>query len=285
MKVFISWSGERSRKLAEAIRTWLPAVLQTVEPYFTPSDIEKGNRWSSEIAKELDSSTVGIFCITRDNLNSPWIMFEAGAISKKVEQSLVCPILFDLENSDISGPLTQFQTTIFSRMDIKTLIKTINSSNTSSKLSDEVLSEVFDMWWPKLEEKVALILEESSYSINRPSRPDRDILEEVLELTRLLSRSKGVESSAGNNKQLYEAVSYFLSNFNNVFSQDWGHTKSCLGGNIPDYYIARHANFINPGIEDESNNWSSRGALLASYRHLIDFISDNKIDIDAFGYS
>ncbi len=41
-KVFISWSGELSNKLAEAVRQWLPGVLQFVKPYFTPSDIEKG---------------------------------------------------------------------------------------------------------------------------------------------------------------------------------------------------------------------------------------------------
>ena len=35
--------------------------------------------------------------------------------SKKVDQSLVCPILIGLGNSDIHGPLTQFQTTLFEK--------------------------------------------------------------------------------------------------------------------------------------------------------------------------
>lgn len=109
MKVFISWSGKYSQELGEAFRNWLPSVLQSVRPYFTPNDIEKGARWGTDIASELQESKIGLFCLTRDNLQSPWIMFEAGAISKVVGEASVCPILFELDPTDISGPLNQFQ--------------------------------------------------------------------------------------------------------------------------------------------------------------------------------
>ncbi len=56
MKLFISWSGSLSRKLGEALRLWFPAVIQSIKPYFTPSDIDKGARWNNEIAKELETS-------------------------------------------------------------------------------------------------------------------------------------------------------------------------------------------------------------------------------------
>ena len=85
MKIFISWSGDLSKELGEAFRNWIPSVLQVIKPYFTPNDIEKGARWSSDIAGELEESKVGIFCLTRDNIKSQWMMFEAGAISKTVE--------------------------------------------------------------------------------------------------------------------------------------------------------------------------------------------------------
>lgn len=54
MKVFISWSGELSQQLGTAFKDWIPDVLQAVHPYFTPEDIKKGERWNSEIARELD---------------------------------------------------------------------------------------------------------------------------------------------------------------------------------------------------------------------------------------
>ncbi|HWY12667.1 MAG TPA: TIR domain-containing protein [Bacteroidia bacterium] len=119
MKVFVSWSGQLSQKIGEVIKDWLPSVLQTVKPYYTPSDIEKGSRWSSEIAKELEQCKIGIFIFTKENIDSSWMMFEAGAISKTLDSSKVCPLLFGIDNSDFKGPLTQFQTSQFNKSDIK----------------------------------------------------------------------------------------------------------------------------------------------------------------------
>ncbi len=105
-KVFISWSGDLSNKLAEAVRQWLPGVLQFVKPYFTPSDIEKGTRWGSDIMSELDSSDIGIICLTKDNLDKPWILFESGALSKNFDKAHVCTLLFNVDTTDLKGPLT-----------------------------------------------------------------------------------------------------------------------------------------------------------------------------------
>lgn len=188
MKVFISWSGDLSRQLGEALRDWLPAVIQNVRPFFTPNDIEKGARWGKDIATELEQSRVGIFCLTKENLTKPWIMFEAGALSKNVDISKVCPILFGVDNTDLEGPLVQFQSIPFEKTEIRKLIKQINSSLGDQKLEEPVLNSVFDMWWPKLDEKVRAILEKREQSHNHATkRTDRDILEEILELSRLNS--------------------------------------------------------------------------------------------------
>jgi hypothetical protein len=55
MKVFISWSGETSKQVADILRQWMPSVLQAVKPYFSPDDVAKGTRWANEISKELEA--------------------------------------------------------------------------------------------------------------------------------------------------------------------------------------------------------------------------------------
>lgn len=193
MKIFISWSGELSKEIAEILRQWIPGVIQAAKPYYSPDDITKGTRWSSEISKELDASKVGIICLTKDNLNSSWIMFEAGALSKNLEKSKVCPILFGIEPSDIKGPLIQFQASKFSKKEIKRVTKMINQELSDKSLGNDVLDSVFEMWWPKLEEQVIATLEKAK-TIKKDKakdiRSERDLLEEVLSLTRSLSISR-----------------------------------------------------------------------------------------------
>ena len=81
MKVFISWSGDQSKKIAQLFRDWLPTVIQAIEPFVSSEDIEKGARWNTDIAQELKESSFGLICVTKDNLNSQWLNFEAGALS------------------------------------------------------------------------------------------------------------------------------------------------------------------------------------------------------------
>lgn len=45
-KVFISWSGPLTQKIAAELNGWIPKMLQSVQTYFTPDDIEKGAHWS-----------------------------------------------------------------------------------------------------------------------------------------------------------------------------------------------------------------------------------------------
>lgn len=185
MKVFLSWSGNRSKAIAEVVRNWLPSVLQAVRPYFSPDDVSKGSRWSSEIAKELEASRIALLFITPENPEAPWLVFEAGALSKNLDRSKVCPLLFgDIDPTDIKGPLVQFQAAKFSKIEMKRVLKMINAELGEAALNADVLDSVFEMWWPKLEEQVSQKLMETAQSNETAKRPDRDLLEEILVLTR-----------------------------------------------------------------------------------------------------
>ena len=232
MKVFISWSGETSKNIAEILRQWLPGVIQALKPYYSPDDITKGTRWSSEISKELDASKVGIICLTKDNLESPWIMFEAGALSKNIDKSKVCPILFNVDPTDIQGPLIQFQAAKFSKNEIKKVVKMMNSELADSSLTSDVLDSVFEMWWPKLNERIDSELSKAiTNGKTADIRPERDILEEILTLTRDISivkskrREKDQESTIDFEAFAYivkrlEQISLELNSIGNIKSLD-----------------------------------------------------------------
>ena len=102
MKVFISWSGDRSHKVALVLEEWLRSVIQAVEPYVSSKDIDKGARWFSDISVELEKADFGIVCITPENQKEPWIAFEAGALAKKLNQSRVCPFVIELGKTDLT---------------------------------------------------------------------------------------------------------------------------------------------------------------------------------------
>jgi hypothetical protein len=150
MKIFLSWSGEQSKAIATALREWLPRVIQASQPWMSATDIDKGVMWRTEVARQLDEAVVGIICLTPTNLESPWLLFEAGAISRKTEGCLVCTYLFNLEPSDIKDPLAQFQSTKAQKEDTWKLIQSINNIQRDIALPKDVLSDVFNAMWPKL---------------------------------------------------------------------------------------------------------------------------------------
>ncbi|TAJ84676.1 toll/interleukin-1 receptor domain-containing protein [Reyranella sp.] len=194
MKVFISWSGPRAQAIGEVLRDWIPSVLQAAKPYFSPEDISKGARWSSEISNELESSNVGLLILTPDNLNAPWLLFEAGALAKNLEKSRVCPILFgELKPSDISGPLTSFQGAPFSEGEIKRVARMINDQLGAQALEPKLFDTAFLKWWPDLNAGVQRALSGHASVVTKQARPNSEMLEEVLSLVRKMA---AVETTA-----------------------------------------------------------------------------------------
>src|SRR5207253_10986974 len=173
----------------------LPNVIQAVQPWMSANDIEKGTRWRSGLASELEQASVSIICLTPENLEAPWLNFEAGALSKQQQDTYVCTFLFGLEPIDVREPLAQFQATKFDKEDVKKLVHTINRTQDSIALSEGKLHEAFEVWWPRLQDRINRI-STTAATQQAPIAGDadyqrgvREILSEILELVRTQSRT------------------------------------------------------------------------------------------------
>lgn len=181
MHIFISWSGERSKQVAEALRDWLPTVIQAVKPWMSKRDIEKGASSVSKIHGSLESADFGVFCLTRDNRASTWITFEAGAIAGRRGATCVGTYLLDLNYTDVEGPLAQFQHTVANSQDTWQLLETVNRHLTQP-LPQEILKEIFEVQWPKLEAKLDAARQ---FEVAKPPiREQAEKIDEILTIVR-----------------------------------------------------------------------------------------------------
>ena len=165
MKVFISWSGERSKFVARVLKGWLKEVIQGVDPWMSELDIDAGNRWNSEIDKQLSATNFGIICLTAENYLAPWIHFEAGALAKQVqgysqENPSVCPYLIGVRSENLpQGPLSQFQAKYADEKGTFEIVKAINKVLGNQGLLENQLERTFAKWWPDLEFQIGKALE------------------------------------------------------------------------------------------------------------------------------
>ena len=197
MKVFISWARDTSRQYAKAVAQWLGDTLQTVDPYFTEEAITSGTAWRQDVRKNLEASNFGLACMTSDNLTAPWLLFEAGALSKLVEPAKVCCLLFGVEPEDLPEPLSMFQARHFSKENMLAVARDINAAHAERVLSDALVERAFKRTWPDLDKAAAAV--EPAPATSPP--------EAVSPEMKMLRRIYGEVSAQGS--RLSEAASQF----------------------------------------------------------------------------
>jgi hypothetical protein len=189
--VFISWSGSRSLEMAKALRDWLGVVIQVAKPWIS-DDMDKGSRGFHEIADALNGIKVGISCLTPENLENPWLLYEAGALSKTIDtKTRLCTFLHpSLAAAAVKPPLGIFQWTRTTKEDTRKLLATLESALSEEPRPETQLDEIHEMAWPKLANQLSKI---SGLEPPEPTLPsNEDMLLEILEWTRAQTR----ESSA-----------------------------------------------------------------------------------------
>src|SRR5690349_19245536 len=165
-QVFISWSGKRSLAVAESLCVFIPRVLPELKDrLFVSTGIEKGSRWSDEIARHLEDADAGILCLTAEGLTSPWLHFEAGALTKGLDSSRarrgeepdastsqrIFTYLHGLSPNGFTGPLSQYQWTSATRDDTWRLMNALHNLFARDGAELRSARRRFDERWPELE--------------------------------------------------------------------------------------------------------------------------------------
>ena len=158
MKVFLSWSEGTSRKVALILRDFLRPMLSQIQPFMSEHDVAAGAHWPKKLTEELQNTDYGIICLTRSCMEKPWVLFEAGALSKH-DGAGVCCLLLDLTISDVTGPLKNFQNVAWSENGFQKLLSTLNQ-RCENPLTSSELKIVLDNNWPHVKERVGAVLNE-----------------------------------------------------------------------------------------------------------------------------
>ena len=182
MKIFISWSGELSYTIAVLFSKWIPLMVQPVTTIVAAGEDKRGEAWFKKLMYQVKQTDFAIICLSMDNLNSPWLLFEAGVIANRLDQANVCKVLIgDLSENDIEPPLLNFQSAELKyKENIRKLVQKINQTNETRMLSSNALNRAFDRGWPKLEDYCnrAVKKMQNREKIIKP-KTDYQLLEEI----------------------------------------------------------------------------------------------------------
>jgi hypothetical protein len=187
----------------------MQCVLQAVDPWLSTKDIDKGSLWFSEITSQLSNTQNGVVCLSKSNLNSPWILFEAGALAKGLSSSRVYTFLIDLSPNEVKDPLAQFNHTIPNRESVFQLIRSINNSLGEQALRENIIANVFETYWPQFEKDFNEIIKNTPEEEIKEERPKEDLLNEILYSVRAID------------KRLRKVEEYEYKTPENLFSKNW----------------------------------------------------------------
>ncbi len=260
MKIFISWSGERSKRVAELLKWWLKCVIQASDPWVSSEDISRGAVWFSSINDQLAHVTSGIVCLTSENKEKPWILFEAGAMAKGISTNKVYTFLIDVKPAEIQNPLAQFNHTQPTKEDVKKLINSINIDLGERSLDKETIDSVFEIYWTQFKSKFDIIVQETEKNELKKELSDREIL------MKLLNESEKVQLELRSNYYRIEAI--FQRTQTMMLEQSY-----------------KQQFFIEKGFWDRF-----RESLIKSFKEDEDLILENKtknliLDLHTKGYS
>ncbi len=146
MNIFLSYSGEKSKRVAKALSEFLRKVVQDISVSFPEADIAIGEHWRSSIEHAYSEADLSIVCVTPENVEKPWIHFEVGSLAGKGVQ--VIPFLCDMEPAELPSPLSAFQSIKVNENGLWNLVQLIQSLQSNQPNLPNDRKESFDRNWP-----------------------------------------------------------------------------------------------------------------------------------------
>jgi hypothetical protein len=214
-RVFISWSGDRSRAYAAALHAWLPFVVPDAYPWMS-QEIEAGQRWDIEIQAALKACSFGIICCTPRSLTSQWLMFEAGAVANAFSepgggQGRVVPYLVDLPADALRNtPLQAFQHVTANKAGTLSLLKSLVAAIKSS-VEVARLEQLLSRQWPDLEKSFnSAPKDDLAVRLPAASMPDdiAEIKRWMAQISRQLSALHPPAADGGDGPDYLEALRF-----------------------------------------------------------------------------
>jgi len=168
--VFISWSKEPAGEIAKKVQYLLGKIFPdpTIKFFVSKAEcggIRGGDKGRNILDVELEQSNFGILILTENNFERPWIMFEAGALSKDSKISKVVPICFKRDKTKIENPIEVFNRVKYDKDDfLESLIYQIEKvryEKEPSPQQKENLSKSLNDYWEEFQKATDEILSKS----------------------------------------------------------------------------------------------------------------------------
>lgn len=165
MVIFISWSGDIAKSIAEALKTELFDIFgddDKLEIFVSSQDISAGTEWFHEISNAIENSILGILCLTKENTSNEsiadWVIFEAGALAFHLkDKKAIIPLLFNTTIPNKS-PLRPFEFIKFDPTQYKKLICDINDKYLNEKYKKNAVRDLAAASYNRLLPKVETAL-------------------------------------------------------------------------------------------------------------------------------
>ncbi len=194
LKVFISWSGKHAENLGKAFQTYLPDAINTILPFMSGVNIDKGTRWGEVLISGLQDSSCAIVCLTPESLGSTWVAFETGAVSRAAggpegARARIWTYLFGLEKKDLQlTPFAEYQATSANEEETLQLLKSINQLSPDQVSQEALLRRFESSFWPNFSKALADVPKAYGATDATKAPPAPDILEEILRTLRAMQR-------------------------------------------------------------------------------------------------